>query len=169
MGVRRTWYGAPINVRPLPGGAREIGQGAGTDVGRAGWAVLLALLLAGCGLLGDDELRAGSCLQRGETDEDGRTSMTVTACDRPHDVEVISLLHADELDGDFPGDDALSRWAFQQCIDAFEEYVGEAYGRSTLEIDIAAPTETQWEDGRRDVRCGVISLDGKPLTSSVAS
>lgn len=61
--------------------------------------------------------------------------MTVTACDRPHDVEVISLLHADELDGDFPGDDALSRWAFQQCIDAFEEYVGEAYGRSTLEIE----------------------------------
>lgn len=42
----------------------------------------LALLAAGCGLFGSDDLAVGSCLVRGEADEDGRTSVTVAACDR---------------------------------------------------------------------------------------
>lgn len=129
----------------------------------------LALLAAGCGLFGSDDMAVGSCLVRGEADEDGRTSVALAACDRPHDLEVVGLLRADEFEGEFPGEDPLSRWAFQQCIEAFEDYVGEPYGRSTLELDIAAPDEEQWQAGNRQVRCSVMPLDGQQRSSSVTS
>lgn len=130
---------------------------------------LLVVLTAGCGLFGGDEVAVGSCLDRGEAGDDGRTAVELVACDRPHDLEVVGLLAADELGDDFPGEDELSRWSLQRCVEAFEEHIGTPYGRSPLELDVAAPTAEQWEEGRRDVRCSAMTGDGSQLTGEVGA
>jgi len=127
---------------------------------------LIAVSAAGCGLFDDDGIEVGSCLNRDES-ADGVTYETID-CERPHDLEVVGLLDADELGADYPGETALSRWAFEACAAAFEAFVGEPYGRSLLELDVRGPTEQAWSDGQRGVRCSAISADGSELSGSVA-
>lgn len=134
--------------------------------------VAVATVAAGCGLLPDEQVELGSCLNRTEASDDGsddtsRAAVEDIACDRPHDLEVVGRLDASELGADFPGDQALSRWAFSGCVAAFEEYAGTAFGRSTMEIEVAGPSESQWEDGVRSVRCDASTLDGQPRESSI--
>lgn len=131
----------------------------------AGVAVL-ALLMAGCGFFGDDEITVGTCLERVE--EDAGEVLSPIDCERPHELEVVGILDADELGSDWPGDGPLSRWAFQECADAFEEYVGQPYGTSTLDLDIDGPTEQSWAEGDREVRCAATHLDGEQRRGSIA-
>lgn len=130
---------------------------------------LMAVLAAGCSLFGGDELAVGGCLDRGAEADDGRVVVESVACDRPHDLEVVGLLDAAGLGEEFPGEDALSRWSLQRCVEAFEDHVGTPYGRSPLELDVAAPTEAQWAQGRRDVRCSAMTGDGTQLTERVGT
>jgi hypothetical protein len=129
----------------------------------------LGLALVGCGWFGDDDPGLGTCLQRGEADEAGQVEHEPIDCDRPHDLQVVGLLDGSELGGSFPGDTEVSRWAFDRCVLAFEDYVGVPYGRSLLELEIEAPGADDWRSGRQQVRCTVGRGDGQPLVGSLQS
>lgn len=123
------------------------------------------LLAATCGG-GGEEIDIGTCLQRAEA-QDGMLSPV--DCDRPHVLEIVGILDAGEdLGDDWPGDAVVSRWAFQGCADAFEEYVGEPFGTSTLDLEIDGPTQESCSDGVPEVLGSAGSLDGEPLRGSIS-
>jgi hypothetical protein len=105
------------------------------------------------------------CLERVDDGEDG-VSTEVVDCDRPHDLEVVEVLEIDAFD-EYPGDAEVTRWTFERCVERFEEYVGEPYGSSLLDLDVAVPDEGLWRDGDRTARCGVTNADGSRRDRSV--
>ncbi len=128
-----------------------------------------ALLVGGCGLLGDGnvfELAVGDCF--GDTDDadGGRISdVPIVDCSEPHDHEVFHTF--DVPDGEFPGEDALAAQAEELCIPVFEEYVGAGYGSSRLGILPITPTQSSWDDGDREVVCALYDLQQTQLEGSM--
>jgi hypothetical protein len=127
--------------------------------------LVLAVLAAGCGLLGGDDIAVGDCVEQLEG-EDG-VEYAAIDCDRPHDLEVVGVLDAGELGSRWPGDAELSRWAFQRCAQEFETYAGQPYGTSPLDLEILGPSEGEWADGGREVLCGAGRLDGEQQRGSI--
>ena len=128
----------------------------------------LALLGGGCGLLGGDgnvfDLAVGDCFDRAS--EDGEISdVPIVDCAEPHDSEVF---HSFEVaDGEYPGDEALLAQAEEQCLPAFEEYVGIDYASSRLDVFPITPTEGSWGDGDREVVCALYDLEQNKLEGSM--
>jgi len=116
------------------------------------------------------ELAVGDCLNLGEDGE--LTAAAVVPCDEEHTEEIY---HEFALpDGDWPGDDELSKQAEEGCYSAFEGFAGIAYEDSTLGFFTLTPTEAGWTDesiADRLVQCVVYepdeSGDSKPLTGSL--
>ncbi|HZK05441.1 MAG TPA: septum formation family protein [Actinomycetaceae bacterium] len=79
-------------------------------------------------------------------------------CDSPHDVEVY---HVHEMtDETFPGAGATTAVAEQECLAAFEPFVGMPYATSSLDFTYFMPTETTWDEaGDRDVVCMVLASE----------
>ena len=88
-------------------------------------------------------------------------------CDQLHDNEVYALI---DYPGDglapFPGDDALSVFVDDECLVAFEEYVGGDYVSSNLDFADLRPTAGSWEQGDREIVCFLYDFDLRPLTGS---
>lgn len=95
----------------------------------------------------------------------------VVDCTAAHDGEVVAVLqHPARADDPFPGGAALTQDAAERCADAFESYVGEPVGTSSLGLGITHPDENAWErDTERTLVCSVIGVDGMALTQSVAA
>lgn len=128
----------------------------------------LMLLTAGCGLFGGGgnvfELAVGDCFDR-NTDGGEISEVPIVECSEPHDSEVF---HTFELsDDEFPGEDALLERAEEECVPAFEEYVGVDYAHSQLDIFPITPTEGSWSRGDREVVCALYDLDQGQLEGSM--
>src|SRR5699024_2917859 len=73
----------------------------------------------------------GACIN--SSDFEGEiTEIPTVDCTEEHDAQVFHLV--DMEDGDFPGNDAISTAAQEECIPAFEEFVGATYQESSLDI-----------------------------------
>jgi len=156
----------------------------------AGAALTLAFGLGGCSTItdlfgGSSETRddEGAIIEGGTTDA---MSLKVGDCFNSADLasefsEVPTIPcsepHEDELffeftmpDGEFPGEEAFTAAAAEQCTPAFEEYVGKAYADSTLDFWSIYPTQMGWEDeGLKDrlVQCAVydtVALEAGEMT-----
>lgn len=131
--------------------------------------MLLALSLAGCGLLGGEgnvfELAVGDCFDNAEGSDAEVSDVPIVDCAEPHDNEVFHSFEAAE--GDFPGDDALVEQAEAECLPAFAEYVGAEYADSTLDIFPITPTSGSWENGDREVICALYDVDLEKLEGSM--
>jgi len=109
-----------------------------------------------------DEARAafhsppGSCLTWDQADaNDART----VGCDQAHLFEITGVVTvADKFPPGSPSPD-LPLWrqiAQERCRDGAQSYLGKAidpYGKLTL--GVLRPTEEQWADGDRELRCGL--------------
>lgn len=116
--------------------------------------------LAGCSLLGDTgifSLTVGDCIE--STALDGAVdTVPVIECDEPHESEVYASFQLD--DGEFPGTEAITTEAEDLCLEAFEEFVGLAYGDSDLDATTMTPTEESWDTHEdREVLCLVSDSD----------
>ena len=100
---------------------------------------------------------------------DSGPELAAVDCDRPHDLELVGIVDGDDLGSEWPGEAELSRWAFQRCAEAFEDYVGEAYGSSLLDLELLAPSEEDWSSGQREVRCAAGTLDGVQSRGSISA
>ncbi|MFF7292802.1 septum formation family protein [Microbacterium sp. NPDC008134] len=95
-------------------------------------------------------LEIGDCFN--DTAGEQVSELPVVPCADPHDNEVY---YEHEMpDGEFPGDDAISAAAEENCFAQFEGFVGIAYADSVLEYNYLTPTTGSWEDyGDRLIQC----------------
>jgi hypothetical protein len=87
-------------------------------------------------------------------------------CDEPHQVQVVGLV---EHDGDdFPGDEAISQEAFEECLEHFEDFVGAPFTETSLSPTPITPTEDSWNEADdRESICVASRDDGEDLTESI--
>jgi hypothetical protein len=157
----------------------------------AGLAVALGLVLtlglSGCSIISD--LVGGGSVSRDDTgtateDNENADAFTITVgdclndssvvtteevtevstvplvtCDKPHDTEVVSSVLFE--DGDYPGDDAVLARGDEECVAAFEEYIGFSYADSVYDYGYYLPTEESWAGGDREILCTVYDPAGK--------
>jgi len=96
---------------------------------------------------------------------------TVLDCTGPHDGEVyFQVFHPAPAGEPYPGSDEMLAWAQQHCYAQFEEFVGQEYQLSELDIGILHPSDETWSDpvGRhREVTCYVEAWRGGRLLGSM--
>jgi len=120
------------------------------------------------GTLSVYDLEVGDC---GDwpPDVDVYLTVTVHSCGDPHDFEVYRVL--DMPDGPnavYPGDDAVFGFSEQECVRAFEDYVGIPWAESPdLTYSYIYPNAETWDEGDREVTCTLIHVtDGTKLMGS---
>lgn len=84
---------------------------------------------------------------------DGEMSeVPVVPCGEPHDNEIFFAF--DMPDGEFPGAEAFSAAAEEQCPAAFESFVGIALADSMYQWWPITPSEGSWNEGNdREILC----------------
>ena len=87
-------------------------------------------------------------------------------CDEPHEVQVVGLF---EHEGDdFPGDEAISQEAFDECLELFENFVGAPFEETSLSVLPITPTEESWNEADdRESICVAGRNDSEQLTETV--
>ena len=92
----------------------------------------------------------------------------LVACDLPHDNEVFLVIEMEDVAGaPYPGEEVVQEFADVSCFTAFEDYVGQQYELSQLEIAYFMPTEESWPLPDREVVCFVFNRSGPKLEGSV--
>lgn len=115
------------------------------------------------------ELGVGDCFD----DLDGPESMNTEIgavpsrdCDEPHDNEVYAVRTVEG--SEWPGVEALDRFAARACYQEFAPFVDLAYEESRLEVGWMVPTRTSWEDhDDRAVACFLYDMQFRKLTGSM--
>jgi hypothetical protein len=111
------------------------------------------------------DLAEGDCFSAVEGKE--VTEVEVVSCDQPHVFEVFHVFHhpagGDEA---YPGDSEISTSAEEECIGAFEEFVGIAYEESRWFLTTITPSEETWSVGDREIVCTLSVEDESEVTGS---
>lgn len=110
-----------------------------------------------------DDLEAGQCFNEYDYYDRSQTRQQITttvACDLGHDKELYAVVeHPAADDALFPGQDELLKFARRECLDSFQDFVGEEYVLSALEIGIFQPNYERWiaDSADRTIGCYVYS------------
>lgn len=113
-------------------------------------------------------LKVGDCFN--DQSETQFESVPAVPCTGPHDMEAY---YSDKLpEGDYPGDDAVSKLADAKCSTEFEKFAGIAFDDSaSLNYNYLVPTSGSWDGGDREVLCVIYDQDEagtmKPTTGSL--
>ena len=107
----------------------------------------------------------GTCVNSADLSGDEITEIPEVDCADEHDGQVFFKFDMD--DGDYPGTDAVSTAAQEQCIPAFGDFVGTEYEESSLDIRYIGPSQDTWDQADdREVICFVVTMDGSTSTES---
>ncbi|WP_277050469.1 septum formation family protein [Ruania albidiflava] len=107
----------------------------------------------------------GTCVNSSDFEGDEVTDIPEVDCSEEHDAQIFHKFDMD--DGDFPGNDAIRSAAEEQCVPAFEEFVGTGYQESSLDISYIGPSEDTWDQADdREVLCFLYTMDGSTSTES---
>ncbi|MCA5892046.1 septum formation family protein [Isoptericola sp. NEAU-Y5] len=110
-------------------------------------------------------LEVGSCIQL-PADLADVTNLVHVDCASPHSAEVVG---ARELTADvYPGETEVLTTADEFCFDVASGYVSPDVDTSNLDVGYLYPTSVSWQLGDRSIDCWVQTMDGTPLTGSVA-
>lgn len=112
-----------------------------------------------------DELAPGDCF--GSVHEPV-IEVAVVDCGEPHVHEVFGVLEHEAARGDdYPGHDALTRYADDVCLRPFEDYVAVDYLASAYWITSIVPSEARWAGGDRRIVCTLrLGEEGRETTGS---
>ena len=112
------------------------------------------------------DLEVGDCFTA--PDADTVSDVALIDCAEPHEYETYHIEnHPAGRGEDFIGDEAMTAFADDVCLGAFEAFVGISWEDSTLSYFYLQPTAETWEEvGDREVLCAVYSDKGD-LTGSV--
>jgi hypothetical protein len=103
-------------------------------------------------------LAIGDCFN--DTTEAQVSELPVVPCAEPHDNEIYFEYEMPE--GEFPGDEAITTAAEENCLPQFEAFVGISYDASVLEYNYLTPTEGGWDTyGDRMIQCLVYEPDAQ--------
>jgi hypothetical protein len=88
-------------------------------------------------------------------------------CDDPHTYEAYhSVDHPATSTEAWIGDEAMTEFAEEACLGAFEDFVGTPYEESELFYFYLQPTAETWDVGDREILCSVYLEEGD-LTESM--
>jgi len=95
-------------------------------------------------------------------------------CDQPHEFEVFAVVEypapdpksTDPKARDFPEDEVLRKFAKTECPKRYEDYVGQKYELSKLEIAFVMPLEANWPSSRK-IGCDLYDVTGRKLDHTV--
>lgn len=115
-------------------------------------AAAVAAVISACAGGTVFRLEVGDCFQDVPEGEGEVTDVEVVPCDEPHDNEVF---HTFELGGDqLPAATDLRDATDAACFGtAFEDYIGQPYATSELEVLWITPTHSSWDVDDREVTC----------------
>ena len=106
----------------------------------------------------------GACVN--SSDLEGEiTEIPTVDCSEEHDSQVFFL--AEMTDDEFPGQEGVQAAAEEQCLPAFEDFVGATYEESSLDISYIGPSQETWDQADdREVICILYTMDGSTSTES---
>jgi hypothetical protein len=152
-----------------PGTAASAAVGASADAIPSGSSGGSAAASAGqsAGSVGEEtsvfDLEEGDCF--GAAGEQVET-VGVVDCEEPHIYEVFALVEYESDDDEYPGEEAVSAYADEQCEAEFEDFVGLDYESSRWFITSVTPSEETWADGDREIVCALNLEDESEVTGS---
>ena len=111
-------------------------------------------------------LQTGDCFNDPEADQlPNPEVLEVVPCADAHNTEIYYSFTLAE--GARPSEEQLGQIGADQCIPAFEAFVGIAFELSALNVFPLTPTAEQWiERGHRTVHCVLFNLDLSDLVGS---
>ena len=120
--------------------------------------------ITAAGNLSIEDLRVGDCFNSDEAEE--ISSVDARPCNQAHQYE---MFHITTWTGSstYPTEDALIGFVFDECVPAFETYVGRSYQASRLDVFHFFPVEEGWNAGDRAIQCAVFDPDVAELTGSL--
>ncbi len=123
--------------------------------------------LAGRDTIGALDLGVGDCFDL-PPDLTLVVALPRADCAGPHDFEVFHLVHhASSPSAAYPGQETLFEAGVAECGgDAFEEFVGAAYGDSSLDVLVLSPSDLGWSAGDRTSTCSLYRLDGTQMVGT---
>jgi Septum formation/Protein of unknown function (DUF2510) len=101
----------------------------------------------------------GDCLTD-ETSTEGEVSEVPTVpCDQPHTYEVYHsyIIDSDEM----PDSTEMDSIVQEQCLAAFETFIGRPYEQSIYVFQSLTPTQESWDAGDRELLCLVFNPSGE--------
>lgn len=93
------------------------------------------------------------------------TNIPVLECTEEHDAQVIGKFDMD-LDGEYPGAEAIEEQAIDGCSAAYETFVGIPYAEATLRLQYVSPSQESWDASDREILCIAYTSDGTTVTES---
>jgi len=97
------------------------------------------------------DLRIGDCFDLKDPAADEITDVTALPCEAEHEYELIYT--GSMPAGDYPAEDAFDAFVEDNCVPAFDAYIGRAYADSELDIGWLFPLESAWKSGDRSIQC----------------
>lgn len=119
-------------------------------------AMLLPLLLTACADAEPQQLAVGDCLTISGVGDSAR-SVPLAPCDGVHEAEVYAVF--DVQPADAFDVDAIVGEVEEECVARFEDYVGEPYRTSSLDVFYLHPLEEGWSEGDREAVCAAFAPD----------
>jgi hypothetical protein len=120
--------------------------------------------IANAGDLQMTDLQVGDCFDLKDPDAQVVDKVEAKPCTQAHEYEMYFA--ADMPGGNYPSEDEFTTWIQQNCLPAFESYVGMGFDESALQILPVTPTEELWHDDR-SVQCALVDPGDEELTSSL--
>jgi Septum formation len=111
------------------------------------------------------ELRVGDCYDLKDPTAEELEQVTARPCAEEHEYEMIFVGSAPE--GTYPDEDAFVAYVGDECIPAFNAFVGTDYYSSTLDIAWLEPTSASWVTGDRSVQCAVYDPEQPRVVGSL--
>jgi hypothetical protein len=120
--------------------------------------------IANGGNLNVNDLRPGDCFDLKDPTASSVDEVTAKPCTQAHEYEAFYV--GAMPSGDFPSDAVINAWVSDNCLPAFEAYVGISYDKSELLVYPIVPTANTWSNDRT-VECVVQHPRIHALTQSL--
>jgi hypothetical protein len=111
-------------------------------------------------------LGVGDCATDDTSLEGEVQEVTIIDCAEPHASEVY---HSYTMTEDsLPDEAGIQTIVEEQCLPAFESFVGVDYYSSIYDVTFLSPTADSWEAGDRELLCLIVDPSGAQVTGSLA-
>ncbi len=111
-------------------------------------------------------LDVGDCATDDSSLEGEVQEVTIIDCGQPHATEVFHSYMLTE--SSLPDEAAIRTIVEEQCLPAFESFVGIDYYSSIYEVTFLSPTADSWDAGDRELLCLIVDPSGADVTGSLA-
>lgn len=116
------------------------------------------------GTLAISDLRVGDCFDFEEGDE--ISQVDARPCTDAHQYELFHIATW-TASGDYPTEEAMMTFVGDECVPAFDRYVGASYLSSQLNFVQFTPVEAGWREGDRVFQCALVDPMNPELTESL--